>query len=38
MTHMGKPYYPVWLDNLADDVILELEEDGRAVRTIDTMC
>jgi hypothetical protein len=23
MTYMGKPYYPVWLDNLADDVTLE---------------
>jgi hypothetical protein len=20
MTHMSKPYYPLWLDNLADDV------------------
>jgi hypothetical protein len=20
MTYMGKPYYPLWLDNLADDV------------------
>jgi hypothetical protein len=20
MTYMGKPYYPAWLDNLADDV------------------
>jgi hypothetical protein len=20
MTYMGKPYYPMWLDNLADDV------------------
>jgi hypothetical protein len=23
MTYMGNPYYPVWLDNLADDVTLE---------------
>jgi hypothetical protein len=23
MTYMGKPYYPAWLDNLADDVTLE---------------
>jgi hypothetical protein len=23
MTYMGKSYYPVWLDNLADDVTLE---------------
>jgi hypothetical protein len=23
MTYMGKPYYPVWLDNLADNVTLE---------------
>ncbi|OMC50122.1 hypothetical protein [Mycobacterium sp. IS-1264] len=31
MTYMGKPYYPVWLDNLADDVILEAAAmDGTA--------
>jgi hypothetical protein len=23
MTYMRKPYYPLWLDNLADDVTLE---------------
>jgi hypothetical protein len=23
VTYMGKPYYPAWLDNLADDVTLE---------------
>lgn len=23
MTYTGKPYYPAWLDNLADDVTLE---------------
>ena len=23
MTYMGKPYYPAWLDNLADDVTRE---------------
>ena len=23
MTYMGEPYYPAWLDNLADDVTLE---------------
>jgi hypothetical protein len=23
MTYMGNPYYPLWLDNLADDVTLE---------------
>jgi hypothetical protein len=23
MTYMGKPYYPAWLDNLAEDVTLE---------------
>ena len=23
MTYMGEPYYPLWLDNLADDVTLE---------------
>ena len=23
MTYMGQPYYPKWLDNLADDVTLE---------------
>jgi hypothetical protein len=23
MTYMGEPYYPQWLDNLADDVTLE---------------
>jgi hypothetical protein len=28
---MGKPYYPVWLDNLADDVTLEAAAmDGTA--------
>jgi hypothetical protein len=40
MTYMGKPYYPTWLDNLADDVCLEAAAmDGAAhgphdVRTI----
>ena len=40
MTYMGKPYYPEWLDNLADDVTLEASAmDGTAhgaddVRTI----
>ena len=23
MTYMGQPYYPLWLDNLAEDVTLE---------------
>ena len=31
MTYMGKPYYPSWLDNLADDVTLEAAAmDGTA--------
>jgi hypothetical protein len=31
MTYMGKPYYPAWLDNLADDVTLEAAAmDGTA--------
>ena len=31
MTYMGKPYYPVWLDNLAADVTLEAAAmDGTA--------
>ena len=31
MTYMGKPYYPQWLDNLADDVTLEAAAmDGTA--------
>ncbi len=31
MTYMGKPYYPEWLDNLADDVTLEAAAmDGTA--------
>lgn len=31
MTYMDKPYYPVWLDNLADDVTLEAAAmDGTA--------
>ena len=31
MTYMGKPYYPVWLDNLADDATLEAAAmDGTA--------
>jgi hypothetical protein len=40
MTYMGNPYYPLWLDNLADDVTLEAAAmDGTAkgadaVRTI----
>ena len=30
-TYMGKPYYPAWLDNLADDVTLEAAAmDGTA--------
>jgi len=34
MTYMGKPYYPVWLDNLADDVTLEAAAmDGTAQGT-----
>ncbi len=32
MTYMGKPYYPHWLDNLADDVTLEAAAmDGTAI-------
>ena len=32
MTYMGKPYYPKWLDNLADDVTLEAAAmDGTAI-------
>ncbi|MUL75508.1 hypothetical protein [Mycolicibacterium sp. CBMA 226] len=40
MTYMGQPYYPKWLDNLADDVTLEAAamdgaaEGADAVRTI----
>lgn len=43
MTYMGKPYYPKWLDNLADDVTLEAAamdgvahgaEDVRAVMVV----
>ncbi|MDT5076101.1 MAG: hypothetical protein QOJ80_738 [Mycobacterium sp.] len=31
MTYMGKPYYPLWLDNLAGDVTLEAAAmDGTA--------
>ena len=31
MTYMGQPYYPEWLDNLADDVTLEAAAmDGSA--------
>src|SRR5690349_21932059 len=31
MTYMGKPYYPEWLDNLAEDVTLEAAAmDGSA--------
>ncbi|HYY00887.1 MAG TPA: hypothetical protein VE908_15285, partial [Mycobacterium sp.] len=31
MTYMGRPYYPTWLDNLADDVTLEAAAmDGTA--------
>jgi hypothetical protein len=31
MTYTGKPYYPLWLDNLADDVTLEAAAmDGTA--------
>ena len=31
MTYMGKPYYPLWLDNLADDATLEAAAmDGTA--------
>lgn len=31
MTYMGKPYYPEWLDQLADDVTLEAAAmDGTA--------
>lgn len=31
MTYMGIPYYPAWLDNLADDVTLEASAmDGTA--------
>jgi hypothetical protein len=43
MTYMGNPYYPIWLDNLADDVTLEAAAmDGAAqgadaVRTILTI-
>lgn len=36
MTYMGKPYYPVWLDNLADDVTMEAAAmDGTAHGTED---
>jgi hypothetical protein len=32
MTYMGRPYYPLWLDNLADDVTLEAAAmDGTAL-------
>ena len=36
MTYMGKPYYPAWLDNLADDVTLEAAAmDGIASGVVD---
>lgn len=43
MTYLGNPYYPLWLDNLADDVSLEAAamdgvargaEDVRAVMVV----
>ena len=43
MTYMGNPYYPLWLDNLADDVSLEAaamdgvahgKDDVRAVMVV----
>ena len=40
MTYMGKPYYPWWLDNLADDATLEgaamqgTAQGAEAVRTV----
>ena len=40
MTYMGRPYYPLWLDNLADDVTLEgsamdgFVQGAHAVRTV----
>ena len=40
MTHMGGPYYPWWLDNLADDATLEgaamngAAQGAEAVRSI----
>ncbi|MGB9226323.1 hypothetical protein [Mycobacterium sp.] len=31
MTYLGRPYYPLWLDNLADDVTIEAAAmDGTA--------
>jgi hypothetical protein len=40
MTYMGAPYYPHWLDNLADDVTLEgaaMEGTARGAETVHTI-
>jgi hypothetical protein len=40
MTYMGEPYYPAWLDNLADDVTLEgaaLNGTARGAETVRSM-
>jgi hypothetical protein len=37
MTYMGAPYYPLWLDNLADDCTLEgaaMEGTARGAETV----
>jgi hypothetical protein len=35
MTYMGNPYYPLWLDNLADDVSLEAAAMDGVARGVD---
>ena len=35
MTYMGNPYYPLWLDNLADDVSLEAAAMDGVARGMD---
>lgn len=37
MTYMGKPYYPAWLDNLADDVTLEAAAMDGVARGAETV-
>jgi hypothetical protein len=37
MTYMGKPYYPAWLDNLADDVTFEAAAMDGVARGAETV-
>lgn len=37
MTYTGKPYYPAWLDNLADDVTLEAAAMDGVARGAETV-